>query len=109
MFENPNGSQETKEAQFGVGAVQQPLGPAVAKVPALQPRLLDPPIKSLGRKRAAILVLGVHRSGTSSLTHLLSLLGAKLPERLLGPGHGNPLGHWESAQLMQINEEILGE
>jgi hypothetical protein len=43
------------------------------------------------------------------LAHLLSLLGAKLPEQLLGPGPGNPLGHWESAQLMQINEEILGD
>jgi len=109
MFENPNGSQEIRGAQVSVGAVQQPPELAVSEFSALQPRLLDPPIKSLHRKRAAILVLGVHRSGTSSLAHLLSLLGAKLPEQLLGPGHGNPLGHWESAQLMQINEEILGE
>jgi hypothetical protein len=109
MFENPNGSQEITGAQVNVDAVQQLPEPAVPKFPVLQPRLPDPPIKSLRRKRAAILILGVHRSGTSSLVHLLSLLGAKLPEQLLGPGHGNPLGHWESARLMQINEEILGE
>jgi hypothetical protein len=109
MFENPNGSREIRRAHISVGAVQRPPELPVPKFPGLQPRLLDPPIKSLHRKRAAILVLGVHRSGTSLLTRLVSLLGAKLPERLLGPGHGNPLGHWEPAQLMQINEEILGE
>jgi hypothetical protein len=59
-------------------------------------------------KRAAILVLGMHRSGTSCLAHLLNLLGAKLPERLVGPGYGNLLGHWEPARLMEINDEILG-
>jgi hypothetical protein len=58
-------------------------------------------------KRKAILVLGVHRSGTSSLAHLLNVLGAKLPEELLGPGHGNPLGHWEPKRLIQINKAIL--
>jgi hypothetical protein len=54
-----------------------------------------------------MLVLGVHRSGTSSLAHLLNLLGAKLPDRVLGPQHGNPLGHWEPLGLMAINDEIL--
>ena len=92
MFENPNGSQETRGAQVSVGAVKQSPEVAIPKFPALEPSLLDPPVKSLHPKRAAILVLGVHRSGTSSLAHLLSLLGAKLPERLLGPGHGQPIG-----------------
>jgi hypothetical protein len=59
-------------------------------------------------RRAAILVLGVARSGTSVLAHVLNVLGAALPEQLLGASHGNPLGHWEPARLLQINEEILG-
>ena len=69
-------------------------------------RLWKDPEKSL--PRAAILVLGVGRSGTSLLAHLLNVLGAKLPEEVLGAGHGNPLGHWEPLRLLELNEEILG-
>jgi GT2 family glycosyltransferase len=58
-------------------------------------------------ERAAILVLGMHRSGTSALARLLNVLGAELPEQLLGPGWGNPLGHWEALRLLEINEEAL--
>ena len=72
----------------------------LSKSPELQTKL--PPCK-----RAAILVLGVHRSGTSALAHLLNVLGAKMPEEVMGPGYGNPLGHWEPMRLMEINEEIL--
>jgi hypothetical protein len=49
----------------------------------------------------------MHRSGTSALAHLLNVLGAQLPEEVLGPGYGNPLGHWEPTRLMEINDEIL--
>jgi predicted O-methyltransferase YrrM len=77
---------------------------SVRHCPASQtPRSAAAPVP----KRKAILVLGVHRSGTSSLAHLLNVLGAKLPEELLGPGHGNPLGHWEPRRLIQINKAIL--
>jgi len=57
--------------------------------------------------RAAILILGMHRSGTSALARVLNLLGAELPEGLLAPGYGNSLGYWESKRLMEINDEIL--
>jgi hypothetical protein len=67
----------------------------------------DHPENSSPLNRAAILVLGVARSGTSLLAHLLSVLGAALPEQLLGAGQGNPLGHWEPKRLLEINEEIL--
>jgi hypothetical protein len=70
-------------------------------------KIQDLSIQSSPGKRAAILVLGVHRSGTSSLAHLLNVLGATLPEEVLGPACSNPLGHWEPMRLMQINEEIL--
>jgi hypothetical protein len=58
-------------------------------------------------RRAAILILGCGRSGTSVLAHLLNVLGTRLPEQLLGAGPGNPLGHWEPVRLLEINEEIL--
>src|SRR6266481_2354059 len=58
-------------------------------------------------KRAAILILGAPRSGTSCLAHLLNALGAKLPEQLVEPAHTNVFGFWEPTKLMEIDEEIL--
>ncbi len=60
-----------------------------------------------GSERIALLVLGVHRSGTSALTRVLSLLGAGLPKELLGPARGNDLGHWESQLLVTLDDEIM--
>lgn len=54
-----------------------------------------------------VLVLGMHRSGTSALTRVLNLLGCALPEALVGPSEGNELGHWESASAVVLNDEIL--
>jgi GT2 family glycosyltransferase len=55
----------------------------------------------------AILVVGMHRSGTSAITRTLNLLGAALPSNLLAAKHDNPSGFWESADLMQIHEHFL--
>lgn len=41
---------------------------------------------SESQQRIALLVMGVGRSGTSALTRVLNLLGAALPEALIGPG-----------------------
>lgn len=60
-------------------------------------------------KRSCILVLGMHRSGTSALTRVLNLLGAKLPEALLGPNKGNELGHWEPIKLVALNDKLMAE
>jgi len=91
-----------------VGTVRRP-----PIVPNLAPRESMPnfehlPTKRSFRERAAILVLGVHRSGTSCSAHLLNVLGAKVPEELVGPSHANPFGHWEPARLMEMNDQILG-
>lgn len=59
--------------------------------------------------RAAILVLGMHRSGTSALTRALSLMGAALPRNLMGAGHGNELGHWEPQGLADLHDQMLAE
>ena len=40
----------------------------------------------------AIMVLGMHRSGTSALTRVISLLGADLPHGLLPPTQTNEAG-----------------
>lgn len=57
------------------------------------------------------MILGMHRSGTSALARVISLLGADLPQSLMGgeAGHtaSNPTGHWESEPLAKLNEALL--
>lgn len=57
--------------------------------------------------RTCVLVLGMHRSGTSALTRLLSLAGAALPLRLMPAGPGNESGHWEPQQLVECHDRLL--
>ncbi len=57
--------------------------------------------------RTAIFVLGMHRSGTSALTRVLSLLGAALPRNLYPAGLGNERGHWEPEAAVRLHERIL--
>jgi hypothetical protein len=54
-----------------------------------------------------LLVLGMHRSGTSAATRVLNLLGCALPANLIGAGDGNELGHWESINAVTLNDQIL--
>jgi GT2 family glycosyltransferase len=59
-------------------------------------------------RRIAILVLGMHRSGTSAITRVLSLLGADLPSNLMPAAEGdNEAGFWESLGVYHLNDEIL--
>lgn len=57
--------------------------------------------------KRAILVLGMHRSGTSALTRIINLMGATGPRTLLPATSDNARGYWESAVLTELNEEIL--
>lgn len=64
-----------------------------------------PEVVSIGR--TALLVLGMHRSGTSSLAGTLIRLGAKAPKSLLPATTGNERGYFESVPVMRLNNEIL--
>jgi glycosyltransferase involved in cell wall biosynthesis len=60
-----------------------------------------------GRK-TAIVVLGMHRSGTSSLARVLNLCGAALPANLMPPKlDDNPTGYWEPAEITELNVRVL--
>lgn len=59
--------------------------------------------------RQCILVLGMHRSGTSALTRVLSLMGAALPKNILGANESNEKGHWEPARLIEYHDQLLAE
>ena len=54
-----------------------------------------------------ILVLGMHRSGTSAFTRVLNLLGCALPDNLIGAGDGNDTGHWEAVSVVSLNDQIF--
>jgi GT2 family glycosyltransferase len=67
------------------------------------------PLNSIGSDsvRRAILVLGMHRSGTSAFTRLIGLRGAALPQRIIGAASDNETGFWEPAEIVNIHDEIL--
>ncbi len=60
-------------------------------------------------QRTCLLVLGMHRSGTSAVTRILNLMGAELPKQLLGALPGNEAGHWEPERLVLLHDQILAE
>ncbi len=51
----------------------------------------------------------MHRSGTSALTRVLSLMGAGLPQSAMGAGEGNEAGHWESERLAQCHDALFAD
>jgi hypothetical protein len=64
---------------------------------------------TVAEQRTCIVVLGMHRSGTSALTRVLSILGAALPGDVMGAKPGNETGHWEPEKLVEFHDEILAE
>ena len=51
----------------------------------------------------------MHRSATSLVTRLLSLMGLELPLTVMPPGFGNPAGFWEPQPVADANEALLAE
>ncbi len=49
----------------------------------------------------------MHRSGTSAVTRTINLLGVATPKTLIGASAGNQRGHWESAPIVRLNDDIL--
>jgi glycosyltransferase involved in cell wall biosynthesis len=57
---------------------------------------------------SALLILGMHRSGTSALTGALSLAGIDPGPSLLPAAEGiNPKGFWEHREVVAIHERLL--
>ena len=54
-----------------------------------------------------LLVLGMHRSGTSSIAGAMVRLGGVAPLNLLPPADDNPKGFFESSVLVTLNDKIL--
>jgi hypothetical protein len=57
--------------------------------------------------RILVVVLGMHRSGTSSAAGTLVRLGAAAPQHLLATNADNERGYWESRVIVDLNDAIL--
>src|ERR1700722_18448390 len=55
----------------------------------------------------AVLVLGMHRSGTSALARGLQALGVYLGTDFIDAKPDNPTGYWEDRTIYEINERLL--
>ena len=60
-------------------------------------------------ERQALVVAGMHRSGTSAMARALSLAGAALPRDLMPGAPDNPSGFWESLGVVALNDRVLRE
>lgn len=58
-------------------------------------------------QRTCVVVLGMHRSGTSVLAATLKALGVTFGDRLLTPGADNPKGYIEHVDLLHANISFL--
>ncbi|MFM7207221.1 MAG: glycosyltransferase [Planctomycetaceae bacterium] len=55
----------------------------------------------------ALLITGMHRSGTSFAASLLQAAGVHLGDRLLEPHPSNPLGHFEELEFYEFDRHLL--
>ena len=58
------------------------------------------------QRRPIVLVLGMHRSGTSLCSHILSTLGVDMVDEI-GVNRGNDKGHWERWEIVEFHDRIL--
>jgi hypothetical protein len=55
----------------------------------------------------AVVILGMHRSGTSLVTRGMKALGVELGGDLYPGDLSNPTGHWEDNAILNLNERLL--
>lgn len=61
----------------------------------------------MNNNKTCIIVLGMHRSGTSALTGLLEKCGVKLGINLMSANKYNAKGYFENLALVKFNDELL--
>ena len=64
-------------------------------------------VAPLNTSRTAVLIPGMHRSGTSALARVLNLLGCDLSHSLLAANAFNERGYWEDPYILDLNERML--
>ena len=74
-------------------------------LPMTSPALLPPSSAAAGGH--AVVVGGMHRSGTSLLASLVHGAGVSMGQRLMGTGNGNDAGHFEDLDFHDLHERAL--
>lgn len=54
-----------------------------------------------------VVVLGMHRGGTSAITRSLPTLGIHLGDKLIAAQSDNPKGFWEDSHLVELNLQLF--
>lgn len=63
----------------------------------------------MSARTRAVIILGMHRSGTSLIAKTMKSLGVYwgLEDQMIGPREDNPEGFWEHAGIVDIHEKLL--
>ena len=64
-------------------------------------------VEPSSNRARALIVLGMHRSGTSAMAGLLHRLGVELGPDLMPPNPYNEAGHWEHAGIVGLHDRLL--
>ncbi len=64
------------------------------------------PMPQRRQKRPIVIVLGMHRSGTSLCSHVLSAFGVDMADAI-AVHESNAKGHWERRQIIDLNDRVL--
>ena len=59
--------------------------------------------------KQAVLVLGMHRSGTSVISKALNALGCYVGDNLMPPSPDNEKGYWEDMDIVAFNDSLLAQ
>jgi len=104
FFASEATSEAANQLEFDLARLMR-ICPDAALQPEITARLSATP----AREFPLLLVLGMHRSGTSMLTAMLSQLGGWLgPESRLAAGQfDNPEGFFEQVDYVAINDDVL--
>ncbi len=72
-------------------------------VPTSDVTSIEPP----ARARRAVVVLGMHRSGTSAVAGCLNRLGVDFGPRLMPATEDNPRGYYEHIDIVNLHDRLL--
>ena len=59
------------------------------------------------QRRFALVVAGMHRSGTGAVARVLSILGCDVPRTLSAADSQDECGHWAAQSVIDLNDAIL--
>ncbi len=73
-------------------------------------RTMDPKIDTMNAKnRKCICIIGMHRSGTSTISGLLHTIGLDLGRNIIPPRYDNPKGFFENIPVNHFNDKLLSK